>query len=165
MRRLSALLALASTVATGAIVGGMSTAAHAATTEVISCEVISQGSRGIHFKLIATADYEDDNAAGRRMWKSFTYRLQKIREGVPTGERNNVDIKVSKLGVVALDLKSPDDRRWSQSYTVRLKRPVYTSLRGPNGERDHRTNHLVEIKATFDVSVSSDPSCPGWIWV
>jgi hypothetical protein len=108
------------------------------------------------YRLFGSADYTDDNAAGRRQWTVFRYM---VRGGTMSDDHNNVNIRVSKLGDVAFDYESPDELEFNRWYTVVPPEPVYTSLRGPNGERDHRTNHLVEMTGIFDYPGLSDPSC------
>lgn len=166
-RRMLASLA-ASLVAAGVVVAASAMPAHATvrTTPQMSCDIITTGMGYYHHRLTATANYEDDTVAGRRYWKSFRYKLTLVAGGTAlTDKKNNVNIKVSKEGVVAYTFNSPDNREYSKWYNLVLVNPVWTSLRGPNGERDHREIHLVELTGIFDRAQYADPSCTGWVKV
>lgn len=145
--------AVGAVVTAMAIVVGSASSASATTTPQLTCDK-EYGSRIYH--LFGTADYVDHTETHLREWKSFRYM---VRGGEMSDNHNNVNIRVSKLGYVALNWKSPDNLEFNRWYTLRMRVPVYTSLLGPNGERDHRTNHVVEMTGIFDYAGGSDPRC------
>lgn len=157
MRRqigLVAALTVAALVATGAPASAV-----VRTTPTIACNKTVPPR---YYQLSATADYEDNTTTGLRRWKMFRY---KISGGLIDEDHNNVNIKVSKEGVVALDYRSPDDREYNKWYTLIPTTPVYTSLRGPGDVRDHREIHKVEVTAIFDRAGAEDPTCGKWVKV
>jgi hypothetical protein len=153
--RITALTALAATMAAGVLVTGLAQPAYAERVSDIYCDYAF--GRYTRLKITATAYYTDNvDGPGIRRWYEFRYRLD------GGGDKSNVNIRLSESGRQIFALDSPDNRTSDTFYSVRPANPVHTSVWGPEGEHDHRANDVIEFKAIFDIGQTSDPRCTAW---
>jgi hypothetical protein len=151
------IVALAGTLLAGAFLVGMSSPANAAVAETY-CEL--QHSDRVHLALNARAYYVDDGDTGLRRWTQFRYSLSTT--GLLDRDKNNVNIRLSENGERVYAWNSPDNRETGVTYVHVPTDPVYTSIYGPSGEHDHRSNDLVELQGIFDLPQTGDPRCTAW---
>lgn len=144
--------ALAGVVAGLIAVAGAATPAYATVTPEMSC---FHTQPALIWRLHATAEYTD-YSTGLRKWTSFRFM---VHGGPESRDSNNVNIRMSEYGEQIFSYNSSDNLEFNRWYSTRPSSPVYTHLRGPNGERDHRTNALIEIEAIFDRDNAPDPRC------
>lgn len=147
---------LAAVLAAGALMVGVNPAADATRIDGIYCELRTD-SEGL-VRLDARAFYADHPETGIRNWYRFDYRIQ----GAYGRTKNNVNIRVSESGRQVYAWNSPDDRHSSVWYSHNPTRPAHTSMYGPSGEHDHRSNDLIEFVGIFDFAVDADPRCTAW---
>jgi hypothetical protein len=147
---------LAAVVAAGAIVVGVNPAASATRIDGIYCELRTD-SEGL-VRVDARAYYTDNGDTGIRNWYRFDYHIG----GVHDRTKNNMNIRVSESGRQVYAWNSPDNRHSSVWYTHTPTRPVHTSIYGPSGEHDHRSNDLIELQGIFDFDHDADPRCTAW---
>jgi hypothetical protein len=149
-------LAGALVVAALAVVGVAAPAQAAeVTTPTIWCDINRADGR-LEYRLTATATYEDDRAAGYRLWKRFRYRIYNSQ--TPTTDGNNVNIRLKEYDTVVWKWDSPDNRVSGQWYNLVLTNPAKTRLI----PHDHRSKDLIEFRAIFDVPMAGDRSCTAW---
>jgi hypothetical protein len=143
--------ALAAVLTAGALVVGATTPALAAELPELTCKKWDESRV---YDLSAIAVYEDSTN-----YRTFTAFRFMVHGGRLDADHNNVNIKVSEYGQVIYSYKSPDNLEYNRWYSHRPSTTVRTNLRGPNGERDHRTNGQIWVEAIFDRPGIYDLKC------